>query len=130
MWVNREAEDGGGTVSVFPGWMFIEFTCGDCGHHWFGVAAVGAHGLECPGCHRVDPEYVWYPDDDDPNKPEMAHDGCWLTGELNVPEFWPDDDEDEYEDDAATTPWYIRVLAFLMALATLHYARSMDHGRD
>lgn len=70
------------TVSVFPGWLHVSFECPNCGGRWEGVAAVGVQGCACPHCGAVDEDFVWIPDEDDPNRPDMPHDGCWLTGEI------------------------------------------------
>lgn len=71
----------GSAVSVFPGWMWAEMHCPVCNHEWIGVAAVGTKGIVCPGCGCSDDEFYWLSDE----RPAMAHDGCWLTGEDQVP---------------------------------------------
>lgn len=75
------------TVSVFPGFMHASCRCPYCGHRWEGVAAVGMMGITCPSCSASDSNHVWLPDDAD--RPDMPHDGCWLTGALPVIWFPP-----------------------------------------
>jgi rubredoxin len=76
----REAQ--ASTVTVFPGFLHVSFVCPACGAKWEGIAAIGVEGVQCPKCGAHDESFVWLPDDDDPQRATMPHDGCWLTGEF------------------------------------------------
>ena len=115
---------------VFPGYMVITADCGACGAEIIGVAPVGAEGLTCPKCQRTDATFAWVPDE----RASIAHDGAWLTGELDFTErtwfqttagdinaLWQTDDAD---DDAGIARillplWVVRVIAFVVAFRNL-----------
>lgn len=69
--------------SVFPGFAIFELRCQQCGYQWIGVAPVGTVGVECPRCGYNERRFVWQGE-----RPEMPHDGAWLTGSYLLP-WWP-----------------------------------------
>jgi hypothetical protein len=51
-------------------------------------------------------DFVWLPDDED--RPDMPHDGCWLTG--NLPAYWQWPAEDAAPVRVWVAPWWLRGL--------------------
>ena len=113
----------GGAVSTFPGYVVVDFTCPGCGYKWIGACAVGVQGVTCPDCGLDDPKFVW------PNDApfDMPHDGCWLTGETDLFEFAPDEDDDEDAGpvvvETVRPPWPIRMLAIIVGWWFVRQAR-------
>lgn len=41
------------------GWLSMSAQCPHCGHAWEAVAPMGAFGIQCPACGKVDEAFEW-----------------------------------------------------------------------
>lgn len=97
---------------VFPGFLFITFECPECDLEWHGLTPVGGpKGAECPSCgFTIDTE--WVPKERSP----QGHDGAWLTGEWDLPDWMSydvGDDEADADYDMRAAPLWMRIYAFV-----------------
>lgn len=115
---------------VFPGYMLVQAECRVCGNEMLAVAPVGTEGITCPSCGHKNPDFAWV----SKNRCDIAHDGAWLMGVVDLVGFSDEEacdcdecrmargefvDDDDDDPDLVTTnlpSWMVQMLAFLILL--------------